>query len=95
MSLYRTKVALSIKGTRHERNAEVEVSPQDVAHIDPADLDLVGAAPEVTEEAPADVPLEDMTLAQLKERAKGLGLAATGSKADIQERITLHLSAGA
>lgn len=92
MSLYRTKVALSIKGERIERNTEVELRDEDVAHLDPSDIERVSDAPAA--EAAADqkpVSIEEMTGAQLKEKAKELGLKTSGSVADLRERITLHL----
>jgi hypothetical protein len=92
MSLYRTTVALSIRGDRYEKNSEVELSKDEASVFDPADLVLVGSEPDAPEEPVADVPLEDMTVPQLKDRAKELGLSTAGIKADLQERITLHLS---
>lgn len=91
MGLYKTNVALAIDGDRIPRGTEVELSDDQVAHLDPADIELVGSAPEAAPEKVSDVPLEEMGHAQLKERAKELGLSATGSKADLLERIALHL----
>ena len=93
MSLYRTNVALAVKGDRYEAGAEVELTAKEAAIYDPADLTLVSSIPEKQPEAPAaDVALEDMTVPELKDRAKELGLSTAGTKADLQERITLHLS---
>lgn len=93
MPRYITNVALSIKGDRIEKGTELELTAEDVAHLDPVDVTAVdgASAPAVEEPAP-DVPLEEMSQALLKERAKELGLSAAGSKADLQERIMLHLT---
>jgi hypothetical protein len=95
MSRYRTNVALSLKGDRIERGAEIELSAEEVAQLDPADISPVDAAPAPSEEAPAEVPLEEMSQAQLKARAKELGLSQSGSNADLRERIMLHLAGNA
>jgi len=95
MSLYRTNIALSIRGDRVERGAEIELSEAEVAHLDPADLSLASGTPSTVNEESGVVALEDMTHTQLKEYAKELGLSAAGSKADLLERIALHLEAPA
>ena len=62
------------------------------AALDPADFSPVSSIaeePQSSSEESVDDPNE-MSLAQLKERAKALGLSATGSKADLIERITLN-----
>ena len=89
---YRTNVPLVVKGDRVEKGTELDLSAAEAAHFDAADISPVSNAPV---EAPAPepvIPLEEMTFQQLKDRAKELGLSATGSKADLQERIALHLS---
>ena len=88
--LYKTKCAVAIKGTRIEKGAEVDLKEEDFAQFDINDFALVGAD---IEEAPEEAPvaIEDMTAAQLKVKATELGLVATGTKADLLERITLHL----
>lgn len=95
MPRFITNVALSIRGERVEKGTEVELSNQDWPHFDPRDITPLD---DVIEEAPAsavETPIEEMSHAELKERAKELGLSATGSKADLQERISLHLAASA
>jgi len=89
--LYRTNVALQIRGDRVEKGTEIELSREEARVFDPADITALADIPAPEEEAVEPVPLEEMTLAQLKERAKELGLSASGSKADIDERIRLHL----
>jgi hypothetical protein len=90
--LYRTNVALTIKGDRVVAGSEIELNEQQVQRFDPADITPVSAIPAPDPEiALADIPLEEMTYEQLKARAKELDLSASGSKADILERITLHL----
>lgn len=92
MSVYRTIVALSIKGDRVEKGTEIELSPEDVAHLDPADITLASDAENQSgADAAQAVPVEEMSHAELKEHAKTLGLAASGSKADLLERIQLHV----
>lgn len=91
MGLYKTNVALAINGDRVPRGTEVELSDAQVAHLDPSDIVLLGSTPEAAPEEVTNVPLDEMGHAQLKERAKELGLSASGSKADLQERIALHL----
>lgn len=90
MSRYLTNVALSIKGDRIERGTEIELTAVEAANLDPNDITPVGAvvAESKVEEAPVSV--EDMNLDQLKAKAKELGLSASGSKADLKERIELH-----
>lgn len=87
---YKTKVALSIKGSRVEKNTEVELSPEEAAPYgdDLTPIDAIPAEPEASPEA----PLEEMGLTELKAKAKVLGLSTSGSKAAILERITLHLA---
>jgi len=92
MSLYKTKVALSIQGDRIERGTEIELSDETVSHLDPADIELLGASVEAEAEDEPEVSLDDMSQAQLKARAAELELSTAGSKADLKERITLHLA---
>lgn len=89
---YLTNVAISHKGDRIGRGQEVELSAEEAAAYG-TDVSPVAPAPVATP-APelASIPLEEMSMAQLKDRAKELGLSASGSKADLTERITLHLS---
>lgn len=91
---YLTNVALVIKGDRVEKGTQIELSAEEAARFDNGkDITLVS---DIETEAPApelaSVPLSEMTFSQLKDRAKELGLSTSGSKADLQERITLHLS---
>jgi len=92
--LYRTMCALSILGDRIEKGNEIELTAEQAASFDPADLVPVESIPaDPDEEVLPDVPLDEMSLDQLKAKAAELGLKATGTKAAILERITLHLSA--
>jgi hypothetical protein len=88
------QVALSILGDRIEKGSEVDVSKDFLKALDPADYSLASDAQSEPkeEEKPVEVPLDEMSSAQLKERAKELGLKTSGSAADLRERITLHLS---
>lgn len=90
--LYKTKVAMIVRGDRIEKGVEIDLTPDEVAGFDPSDITALS---EIVEPEPepslADKPIEEMTLADLKVRAKELGLSASGSKAEIEERIRLHL----
>lgn len=93
---YQTKRAMFIKGDRVARGQEVELTKEEaapfLAHLIPA-----GEAEAASEPAPApaeEKSLEDMSAAELKEKAAELGLSTSGTKADLQERITLHLEGG-
>ena len=89
---YITNVALLLRGDRIEKGSEIELSADEAKAFDPADITAIDAIPEPEPEPVlADIPLVEMTLADLKARAKELGLSASGSKADIEERIRLHL----
>lgn len=87
--LYKTTCPLAIKGSRVEKGTEVELSKEELASIDPADITLVVDVVEVPEVI-VEVAIEEMDIDQLKAKAKTLGLKSTGSKADLIERITLN-----
>ena len=87
---YRTRIALAIKGDRVEKGVEVELTEKDFAQFDRNDFEPVGKAVEAPEPE-AEPAIEDMTLQQLRDKAAALELSTSGTKADLQERITLHL----
>lgn len=90
--LYRINVPLTIKGDRVEKGTEFELSDEEAKQFDPADVTPVDQIPEPEPEVDlSSFPLEDLSYDQLKARAKELGLSASGTKADLQERISLHL----
>lgn len=89
--LYRTKVALAIRGDRIEKGKEIDLTAEEAAQLDPEDIEAVSDAPQDVEEESEPIALDDMTLAQLREEAKELGLSTEGTKAAILERIKLHL----
>lgn len=92
---YRTNVALSFKGDRVAKGAQIELSEEEAKVFDPADITPVDSIPAPEPETVlADIPLEEMSASELKERAKELNLSTSGSKADVLERITLHLEGG-
>ena len=95
MPRFVTNVALSIKGERVEKGTEIELTAEEAAHLDPNDIAPFDGVMVEEEAAPAEVPTEELSHAELKERAKALGLSASGSKADLQERIALHEAAPA
>lgn len=91
---YLTQCALSIKGSRVERGTEVELSEKEAARYA---QDLVPVAEAFEPEPEADeeeVSLDDMTAIELKEKAGELGLSTSGTKADLIERISLHIEGG-
>lgn len=93
--LYRTNCALSIRGDLVDKGAEIDLTKEQVAELDPADIEAVSGVPEEVDEPEvvlADIPLEDMSYDQLQARAKELELSTRGSKEDIRERIKLHLA---
>lgn len=91
--LYRANNPLIVKGDAYKRGQEVELSTEEAQQFDPADLTAVDAIPEEKPAEPEpEVPLDEMNLEQLKAKADELGLSKSGSKADILERINLHLS---
>lgn len=86
---YKTKCAISFKGDR--------VRPGTVLEIDPVTAANYGSSLVPLEPEPAPAPveveksLEEMTSAELKDKAAALGLSTSGSKADVYERIKLHV----
>jgi hypothetical protein len=92
---YITNCALQIRGDRVEKGSEIELSAKEAAGFDPADITAVDAIPEPEPERKlSDTPVDEMSAADLKAYAGELGLSASGSKADLLERIKLHLEGG-
>jgi hypothetical protein len=90
---YVTNCPISFKGDRIEKGVEIEVTAEDVERLG-GDISPAAGAP--VEEAPEVEPaIEEMTYDQLKAKAKALELSQAGSKADLVERITLHLQGDA
>ena len=91
---YVTQRAMLIKGDRVPKGTTIELTPEEAK---PLALHLIGAAVEETPEPEPtpEKPLEEMSAAELKEKADSLGLSTSGTKADLLERITLHLEGGA
>jgi len=87
--LYKTTCPISHYGDRLERGVELELTAEEAMNYADS-VEAIGNSAPVVEEPEVVVPVEDMTLSQLKERAKELGLTATGSKVDLVERITLN-----
>jgi hypothetical protein len=84
--------AVSIKGSRVERNTEVELDPVDAANYGSDLVPVSAPAPEPVPEP--EKSLVDMSAAELKVKAEALSLSTSGTKADLLERITLHLEGG-
>lgn len=74
-------------GGRVERGTEIELTDEQAANYGENYVELVTAKASA-EEVEAK-PVEKMTVAELRIKAEELGLDATGSKADLVERITL------
>lgn len=92
---FTTKCALSVKGDRIEPGETVEMTAEEAARYGD---DLVPEGAEATPEpepVQEEKSLDEMSADELKTRAEELGLKKTGSKADLIERITLHLEGGA
>jgi ribosome biogenesis protein Nip4 len=86
---YKANCAIAFQGDRVERGAIVDMTKAEAQRYGD---DLVPFVDQVEAEAVVkDVPIEEMTYAQLQARAKELDLSASGSKADLEERIRLHL----
>lgn len=89
--LYKALAAVIVNGSRIEKDRTVECSPALAESIGSNLLIAVGTTPK--EEAPAPVvetkALDDLSLAELKAEAAKLGIKATGTKADLIERIKL------
>ncbi len=74
-------------GGRLERGETVEMTDEEASAFAPGMLKSAGTvAPKADEEV---VAVADMNLTQLRAKAKELELDASGSKADLIERITL------
>lgn len=90
-----TNVALAVKGDRIEKGTEIELTLEEAANFDPADITPVEAVVAEPKEEEVQVSIEEMTLDQLKAKAASLGLSTSGTKADLRERIELHLAGNA
>jgi len=91
---YTTNCGIVFKGDRIRKGGIIEMTDEEAAVLDPADISPVGGEQAATaaEEQWDETPIEEMSQAQLKARAKELGLKQAGSVADLRERITLHLT---
>lgn len=99
MSIKTYKVLLPIGfGGRQEKGAIVEMEESHAKAFGPEYLVEVKKGEMATEktsdnETSTDgTSLDEMSLSELKAKAKEMKLDATGSKADLKERITLALS---
>lgn len=88
--LYKAIAAIVFKGGKIRQGQTVEVTDADAA-VYADSLAPVQAAAATVQEPKAEKALDDMSSAELKAKAKKLGLKASGSAADIRERIALHL----
>lgn len=79
-----------IRGDRVEKNTNVDMEPEEAKRFGD-DLLPLDAEPVEEPEPTPEKPLAEMNHAELKAKAKELDLKQSGSIADLQERITLHL----
>lgn len=85
-------VPLLIKGDLLAKGQEIELTEEEARRFDTADLSPVEDTPEVPEVIESEKPIEEMNQKELQAKAKELGLSTAGSKADLLERISLHLA---
>jgi hypothetical protein len=85
-------VPIGFKGDRIEKGEEIELSAEDAARLGTDVVPVGGAVVEEIEEE--EKSLDDMTKAELAAKAEALGLPTSGTKADLIEKITLHLAGG-
>ncbi len=79
-----------IRGDRVEKNTNVDMEPEEAKRFGD-DLLPLEAEPVEEPESTPEKPLAEMNHEELKAKAEKLGLSKSGTKADLQERITLHL----
>lgn len=92
---YKTNVAISYLGDRVPKGTVIEMDKETAKNLGDDVTFVAGEGEEETEEEVVEEkPLEEMSLAELKAKAETLGLAKSGSMADLKERITLHLQGG-
>lgn len=91
--LYETKVPISFKGSRVEKGVQIELTPEDAERLR-SDVQPVGGNVDEVEEPAEEKALDEMSAAELKAKAEELGLASSGTKADLIERITLFVEGG-
>jgi hypothetical protein len=90
--LYKANVPMILKSDYLKKGQQFEATEEEMAHYDSADFSPVDLTPAAPPQPAVEVPLEEMNKDQLQAKAKELGLSVGGSKADLLERITLHLA---
>lgn len=88
---YIANVAILYKGSRVKPKSVIDLSQEDASRLG-ADVSPFVDGGEAEEPVVDDTPIAEMNNNQLKAKAKELGLKATGSKADLLERINLHFA---
>lgn len=91
--LYRTQVPISYMGDRVEKGVELEMDPKEAANLG-TDVVAVDGPTEPVEAPVEEKAIDEMTKDELVEKAASLGLPTTGTKADLIEKITLHVEGG-
>lgn len=89
--LYKTNYPVAIRLDRIEKGQEIELTEEEAFNLGDAVSLVTGPAPEPV--AAPEKAVADMSLSELKAKAAELGLSASGSKADLVDRITLAVSA--
>lgn len=87
---HQTTCTIAYKGDRVPTGTVIELTADEAKNFG-ASVVPFDSTPGVAPEPEPEVAVEDMSVDQLKDKAKELGLKATGSKADLIERITLHV----
>lgn len=85
--IYKTVCAISYKGDRVRPGTEVDLTAEEAANYGTSVVVVDEPIPEPTPEP--EKAIDDMTAAELKDKAAAMGLATNGSKADLLERIKL------
>lgn len=79
---------------RRERGEIIRLSDEEASAYAPDMITLNKPEPVEETVSPEDVPVEELKKAQLEELATKMGLDASGSKADLIERINLAKDSG-
>lgn len=87
---YIAQAALIVKGDRVEKGAEIELSEVEAqSFVDVLTPAVSAPKAEKVVEGP-EKALADLSLSELQEEAKSLGLSTSGRKSDLVERIEIY-----
>lgn len=90
MSLYKVLNPIGYSG-RVERGEVIEMADDVAANYGPEYVELFSTVEEKAIEDDTETDVTKLTVAQLRIKAEEMGLATTGTKADLIERITLSI----